>query len=171
MRRGRLRPVGGPSGCSLRCFPWHPAGMTPVRAFRERPLRGKPARCAGALASRRAKEKSSRQRGPCRLAARPESDCRTQTRRNLAHCTHAAQSSTLNGVSKCAAPRLWRRAGDRPGDVMSDRGAAGTTAHLIPCRESRASRARRAESTRSTGRASRIAPASRLGFASGDIPA
>jgi hypothetical protein len=41
--------------------------MTPVQASRERPLRGKPARRAGALASRRAKEKSPRQHGPGRF--------------------------------------------------------------------------------------------------------
>ena len=54
--------------------------------------------------------------------------------------------------------RAGRRAGGRPGDVMSDLGAFCMAARFAQCRESRASRARSAESTRSTGRASRLEP-------------
>ena len=41
-----------------------------------------------------------------------------------------------------------RRAGGRPGDVMSDLSAVGIAAHFVQCRESRASKARNARSRR-----------------------
>ena len=65
---------------------------------------------------------------------------------------------TVDSISKCAVPRAGRRAGGRPGDVMSDLSAACIAANLAQCRESRAARARSAESTRSTGRATRQKP-------------
>ena len=51
-----------------------------------------------------------------------------------------------------------RRAGGRPGDVMSDLCAVRTATSFGQRRESRAAKARSAESTRSTGRATRQKP-------------
>ena len=73
-------------------------------------------------------------------------------------CSLIIAAALSHRLASCR-PHGWRRrAGGRPGDVMSDLSAVCTAARLAQCRESRASRARRAESTRSLGRPSRPQP-------------